>query len=69
MVPARFRNPSTEAIGIRTIWNGMKQAKRRQPNSTVSPRNRHLVSTYPFSAPMNVEMTTAGTTIWSVFQK
>ena len=37
--------PSTRAIGISTIWNGMKQAKQHQPEDQVSPRKRHLVST------------------------
>ena len=34
--PARPRNPSTAAIGIRTIWNGIKQANSISPNRIVS---------------------------------
>ena len=47
----------------------MKQAKSMNPKRIVSPRNRHLVRMYPFSAPRIVESATAGTTIEIEFQK
>ncbi len=37
--------PSMRAIGISTIWNGMKQDRSSMPKTMFEPRNRHLVST------------------------
>ena len=37
--------PSVRAIGISTIWNGMKQPNRISAKMTLAPLKVHLVST------------------------
>ena len=39
VVPASPKMPSMRAIGIRTIWNGMKQDKSSMPKKMRSPES------------------------------